>query len=149
MKTPGVPVPKRGLSFSRRLALSLLGLAGLICGTLLLLATHPEEGTGLPCVFYGILGVYCPGCGIGRAVSALFRGELYEAFRWNPAFLILAPWLLFYGVWRTTEWVLGWESRIDRIIPAKLLIGILIVLVVFAVLRNIPVWPLTALRPGG
>ena len=33
-------------------------------------------GLGVPCPFHALTGLYCPGCGITRCLSALFAGQL-------------------------------------------------------------------------
>ena len=42
-----------------------------------------------PCAFYAATGLYCPGCGSGRAVSALLHGRIAEALSYNPLLFIL------------------------------------------------------------
>ena len=46
---------------------------------------------GIPCVFYEITGLYCPGCGITRLCLSLFEGDVYQAFRYNPIIFIDLP----------------------------------------------------------
>ena len=40
-------------------------------------------GTGMKCWFYQLTGLYCPGCGSGRAVYALLHGQVFRAIRYN------------------------------------------------------------------
>ena len=46
---------------------------------------------GIPCIFYEVTGLYCPGCGITRLCVSLFEGDLYQAFRYNPIIFIDVP----------------------------------------------------------
>lgn len=39
---------------------------------------------GYTCVFYRLFGIYCPGCGGTRAVSALLAGHLLQATWYHP-----------------------------------------------------------------
>lgn len=48
-----------------------------------------QGGTGMECMFYRYTGLYCPGCGSGRAVSALFHGRPAEALTYNILLPIL------------------------------------------------------------
>ncbi len=49
------------------------------------------------CPFHKLTGLYCPGCGITRMFLALFKGEFYQAFRYNPlVFFCLPIFLIFY-----------------------------------------------------
>ncbi len=47
----------------------------------------------LPCPFAGVVGLPCPGCGLGRATLALLEGDLAQAFRWHPLVFVLLPLL--------------------------------------------------------
>lgn len=38
----------------------------------------------MPCVFWKMLGCYCPGCGGTRAVQALFQGKLLTSLWYHP-----------------------------------------------------------------
>ncbi len=46
-------------------------------------------GTGLRCLFYSVTGLYCPGCGSGRAVAALLHGRFRRAVSYNILLFIL------------------------------------------------------------
>ena len=43
----------------------------------------------VPCVFYETTGLYCPGCGSGRAIYALLHGRFREAFFDNMLLFLL------------------------------------------------------------
>lgn len=44
----------------------------------------------MPCFFDKVLGIYCPGCGGTRALTALVHGRLLEALWYHPLILYLA-----------------------------------------------------------
>ena len=46
-----------------------------------------------PCFFDKVLGIYCPGCGGTRALTALVHGRLLEALWYHP----LIPYLAVVG----------------------------------------------------
>ncbi len=46
-------------------------------------------GVGLKCPFYELTGLYCPGCGSGRAAVSALHGRFAESFRYNPALYLL------------------------------------------------------------
>jgi len=59
----------------------------LICLVFLLFTAflHPVHGFPVRfCLFYGIFGIDCPACGMTRAITNLWRGNLWEALRYHP-----------------------------------------------------------------
>ena len=47
------------------------------------------------------------------------------------------------------DWVITGGNHIDKKISVRLLVVVLILVVLYGVLRNIPVYPFTLLAPGG
>ena len=47
------------------------------------------RGGGLLCLFYELTGLYCPGCGSGRAAIALLHGHVLQAFSHNALLFVL------------------------------------------------------------
>lgn len=100
------------------------------------------------CFTYSQFGIYCPGCGNTRALHALTHGHIIETFDYNllfPFAVIVLAWYFCVGFStllfrRRVMWI---PSRI----PTAGAIGIGVVVVLFTVLRNIPVWPFTILAP--
>lgn len=66
----------------------LLGLS-LPAAIALLYVYERVGGSGLKCWFYGLTGLYCPGCGSGRAVHALLQGQVQKAFSYNILLFVL------------------------------------------------------------
>ena len=107
----------------------------------------PSKTSFFPvCPFFAITGFACPGCGLTRAFHALFHGDLIVALDFN----LLSPvWAVMFGyAWVSLLLVAIrgrglplWMTR-----PAFLW-TFMTVLLVFGVVRNIPVWPFTILFP--
>ncbi len=55
-------------------------------------------GSAAPCWFHLLTGLHCPGCGSGRALTALLRGELAAALSYNFLFVMALPFLAYYLV---------------------------------------------------
>ena len=79
----------------KRLAVGIAAPALLILGLVWF-----RRGGHLLCPLYELTGLYCPGCGSGRAARALLRGDLGACLGHN---LLALPLGLFCGG------VLGWE----------------------------------------
>ena len=54
-----------------------------------------KQGIGIPCLFYKVTGLLCPGCGNSRAAMALLGLDIRSAFRYN----LLFPLEFLYIVW--------------------------------------------------
>ena len=121
-----------------------LGVAGI---ALALLLRPQNSGLGLPCVVHSLTGLYCPGCGASRALASLLRLDFYGAFRWNPLLVLLFPFALFYLVWGSVSFVRCGRNTLDDRIPTKLLWFIVALLLLYFMLRNLPLWPFTLLQP--
>lgn len=101
-----------------------------------------------PCVTYRMTGLYCPGCGDTRALHALLHGHILQAFDYNlllPIIVLVLAW--YYLVGLTTLIRKKRVMWIPQSLPLWAAITIGAVVVLFTVLRNIPVWPFSILAP--
>jgi len=88
-----------------------------------------------PCPLHAATGLYCPGCGSRRAILRLLHGDLGGACSRHPLMIASLPFLAFLGLrrsWALRPW-LPWVA--------------LVILLSYAVLRNIPTWPFVLLAP--
>lgn len=88
-------------------------LAALLVAGIFLQITGMELSTILgPCMFHALTGLYCPGCGGTRAMSALFAGKFVQAFVYHP----FVPFIAVFGTWfmisQTVERVSGRRIKI-------------------------------------
>jgi hypothetical protein len=101
-----------------------------------------------PCPLHALTGLYCPGCGATRALHALVDGHLVTALHDNALFVAAVPIIGF--VW--VAWLLRTMGRpAPKMLPLspRLTTAVAVVLVVFAVARNLPIAPFRALAPLG
>ena len=101
----------------------------------------------LPCMFRELTGLYCPGCGSGRSVAALLRGDWGTAFRYNPMLFLLgfpSMGVLIHEYIRVVFAVPGMKPLMP---PQWLLRSAVAVLIAFWIMRNIPLF--SFLTPGG
>lgn len=102
---------------------------------------------GLPCMFYKMSGIYCPGCGAGRASVALLHGDILSAIDYNLFFMLLLPFAAYYLLKIYIAYVFGKDVLPFFRIRWGIGVGALIFVLAFWILRNIPVFPLTYLAP--
>lgn len=116
-----------------------------IVAVALLFVVDPATTAWFPwCPFHELTGWNCPGCGAARALHALVHLDLRAALRANlfvtamvgPVAAAVAARSLGRG-----------DEPIARFTTARTLGCVLLGLVVFGVVRNIPLWPLTWLNP--
>ena len=122
--------------------------AAMAAGAAYVVANPPGDG-GLypPCAFHAVTGLWCPGCGITRGVHAMLTGDLGAAIGFNlftPIVVVAAivGWITW--VQHTRGRTLPWSGRRP---PPAWFVVLPAVLVVYAVLRNLPVAPFDALAP--
>ncbi len=68
------------------------------------------------CVFTNIFGVECWGCGITRAIFSALHFRFYDAWEYNPLFVVVLPLLLFFwvrGVVRQIRSLIGYRQYRD------------------------------------
>lgn len=96
-----------------------------------------QSGHYPSCPFLFLTGYYCPGCGSLRAVHALTHGDVDAALGHNV--LTVAAVVGLFGIWAAWVWRRWHGEPRRRIAPPWSLHLLLIVLVLFAVARNLPV----------
>ena len=92
---------------------------------------------GIPCLFYEITGYYCPGCGITRLLFSLLKLDFYQAFRYNPLIFIL---IIITGIYLLVKFILKKFMNISIEIPNYVYYILLIIVIIFGILRNIPMF---------
>jgi hypothetical protein len=113
-----------------------------VLGCVAISALNPTDPNNLlpTCPTKALLGIDCPGCGSLRMIYSLTRGDLGAALRYNAVGLVALGLL----VWSWVAWTLGrWRGRRVRSwadlrrAPSVTLV----VVVVWAVVRNLPFRP--------
>ena len=96
------------------------------------------------CIFQKTTGFYCAGCGLSRAVHALLRGNIERSAHQNILLLTAFPAALAWLSWRFYKLKFtGNKNTHDTLV-----IGFFIIIVVlFTVLRNIPLVYFNFLKP--
>jgi hypothetical protein len=129
----------------RRVLLAAVGAAGTLAAGVLFAYDPMRVGFYPRCPLYLLTGLYCPGCGSLRAGHALLHGHLAEAVGFN-AFLVAALPFLLYGLARRLAPLAGFTLPEVRL-SARSVWAVFAAVCAFAVLRNLPWAPFTALAP--
>jgi hypothetical protein len=100
-----------------------------------------------PCPIRYLTGLYCPGCGSLRAMHALLHGELARAWAMNPLMIVMLPFVT-YGLVSAALLELRGKGLPEAMLPAKWIRAFCLVVVLYAVARNLPLYPFDLLAPG-
>jgi len=92
-------------------------------------------GINIPCIFYKLTGLYCPGCGITRSLLALMKFDLYQAFRYNIIIYIITPVMVVQEIIRHRE---------NKKLADLIIWACLILCAAFMILRNIQMFEFLA-----
>ena len=90
----------------------------------------------IPCVFFEVTGLRCPGCGVTHMMTSLLRLDFAEAFHSNQALFILLPFFIFFAIKITIRYVRTGSLRLTKA-ENIICFSVIILLLIFAVLRNI------------
>ena len=115
-------------------------------GAILLLYffVEPKNGILPKCFFHELTGLYCPGCGVQRSFHALLNGQVLTAVNYNLLFILFLPLIIYFILAFT------WGKKhpaTSFIYKPVFSITVVIVVISFWVLRNIPVTPFSWLAP--
>lgn len=56
----------------------------------------PLKGPIIPCIFNKVTGLFCPGCGMTRAINSLMHFRIDQALRYNFLIVAIPPLMLIY-----------------------------------------------------
>jgi hypothetical protein len=122
----------------------LIGFTGL---AVLFFVLDPARHSIFPrCIFNSITGYYCPGCGSQRAIHSLLHLRLMDVVSYNFLFLPAALLIMYHYLHPLLNRKFG--LKFPNILYHKLTPWIIfLVVILFWILRNIPVFPFSVLAP--
>ena len=92
----------------------------------------------IPCVYYELSGLYCPGCGMTRATFSLLQFDFYKAIRYNAFSIIIIPLVGLYIIGGIYAWLFNKTNFMYNKIPPVIWIIFIGTMLIYAVLRNMP-----------
>ena len=95
------------------------------------------DGVGPACIFRQLTGLYCPGCGSGRAISAVLHGHLLSALACNPLLFLLGIPALSVFLHEYLRLVFPRSGLKPITIPQHVSVGCVVLVALFWILRNI------------
>ena len=119
----------------------------LLTGAVTLFFLDPSKHTFFPkCAFHMATGYSCPGCGSSRALYQLTHGNVLEALRLNPGIMfLLGMGVTDFG--RYIRSVKLSEPFHTVFANVRLVIGLVVGMLLYAVARNLTWAPFTELAP--
>lgn len=109
---------------------------GLLLAGLLYAWVYGLTGLSIPCLFYTVTGLQCPGCGVSRMCMCLLRLDFAGAWHYNPVILMLLPIGAYLAVRVLIRYVKTGSSVLRK--AEHITVGVIIaVLLLFGVLRNL------------
>lgn len=146
---PGSP----NVRWGNRVLLVMFGAVGVPVAATMLYVFPPSEYPFYPRCMLKVVAeaafnypLYCPGCGATRCVAALVRGNIAQAFAYNPLFILLLPLLSYAAVGTAYQMWTGKRMGGPKM-PTWLSYTLIAVLMAYFVARNLPVEPFTFLAP--
>ena len=140
------PLPGASPLRPRRLALAALLLgAGAATG---LYFNNPAAASSpfIPCLWHIATDTHCPGCGITRALHALLHGHVFVALDYNAVGVLIL--LITAAMLARPAWIALRDDRwTPPVLPRRTAVWLTVVGLLWALLRNLPWPPFTALAP--
>lgn len=125
-------------------AIFLLGVVGIV-----LLHHYDPATSGIfpVCPLHYFTGMYCPGCGSLRAIHHLLHADWRDAWAMNPLTCLLLPFLGYGLLSEALSHFTGRELP-QPFLRASAIRVLGAVIVLFGILRNLPIHPFDLLAPG-
>ena len=105
---------------------------------LILRLVYISFGFGIPCLFHAVTGLFCPGCGMFRAVGALLEGNILQAARYNALCVVLLPLIVVLCIRETFRYIHRAAPVSVSRLEKSIYVGAVAISVIYAIARNLP-----------
>jgi hypothetical protein len=140
-------IPTYSISRTAERLTAAAGIGAMTIGSAYVAYLDPTASHFFPvCPLFEVTGFACPGCGLTRGFHALFHGDVSAAMHFNA---LIPVWVVIFGYVFLSLCLLAIRGRGLKMWPTapSFLWSFMIVLLVFGVLRNMPIYPLSLLFP--
>jgi hypothetical protein len=98
------------------------------------------------CPMFSLTGFACPGCGLTRGFHALFHGDIAAALDYNA---LIPIFVFIFGFFYLSMFLVAVRGKAFPrwAIGLKAIWGMLVLLLVFGFVRNLPLYPFNILFP--
>jgi len=108
---------------------------------------NPSEVDFLPkCPLYVTTGIYCPGCGSQRATHQLLRLNILGVLQQNVLYFLGILILGYHFIVTSLNSILK-KNFYNYIYHPKTPLILLVIIIIYWILRNIPYYPFNVLAP--
>jgi hypothetical protein len=98
------------------------------------------------CILYGTTGIYCPGCGSQRATHQLLNFNIFGILQHNVLYFISLVILGYHLIVLIINAMFK-KNIYNYVYHPKTPLAILVFIIIFWILRNIPYYPFNLLAP--
>lgn len=131
----------------RRIPPRLEAFVFLLALTIIVYIYHPATQVKiLACPFRLLTGLYCPGCGSIRAMTQLLQGNIFKAAKHNVLAVAFFPLLVWVTVGKVKLLITG-KGLPSIPFTARWMRVLLALIILFTLLRNLPITQLAFLTP--
>lgn len=115
--------------------------------SLALIIINPKDfPVQIPCLFYEVTGLYCPGCGGNRGAFLILHGDILTGLKNNLLLLIFIPGFVLASLNEFLLIVTGKQFRYPEF-KSKVLYGLVVAVLLYWILRNLPFEGFSVLKP--
>lgn len=102
----------------------------------------------LACPFKYATGYHCPGCGSQRAIHQLAHGNIISALSFNPLMILSLPIVIYgFGI-KAWNYLFSTQYRVGLFNSNFFIYTFFILVLLYWILRNIPIAPFDLLSPS-
>lgn len=136
------------IDFSKKYGLMILVFTAVLALVLLYFFVYPLYGEYFPkCLLYTFTGLYCPGCGSQRAIVALLHADISDALHDNLLAVLALPFLIYSFTISSINFIGNKNLKTKTVYSPSFVKAIFLLVVIFSILRNIPLYPFTLFAP--